>query len=170
MKRLLIAAALTLAVAGCGQAQSGSGGVASVTGAQGKATATPSATADPREQAVKYAKCMRENGVDMPDPQPGTKGGINLKIGKNDDKSKVRKAMESCRHLAPFMDKGKLDDPKLVEQARALAKCMRENGVDMPDPSPGGGAIQLRNVKPDDPRFKKAMEACKGLGPMAGRS
>src|SRR5437899_930369 len=54
------------------------------------------------------------------------------------------------------------------------AKCMRENGIDFPDPKVNGGAVTIGGpnsgtgsggggaaVRPDSPAFKKADAACK---------
>ncbi|GAA2206361.1 hypothetical protein GCM10009850_018190 [Nonomuraea monospora] len=168
MTRTLLAAALlaTLA-AGCGTSQSGAG-VASVTASSAAPSATPSptATADPQEQGRKFAQCMREHGVPMEDPAPDGSGGLAVIAGKADGKTK--KAIEACRELAPFKDR-RAATPEDVEQLRALARCMRENGVDMPDPGPdgtfGGGA---GSIKRDDPAFQKAFEACRGSFPSTG--
>ena len=54
------------------------------------------------------------------------------------------------------------------------AGCMRDNGVDMPDPdfSGGGGMIDLGIADPNDSTFQAADEACRsilaGFGPMGG--
>jgi hypothetical protein len=47
---------------------------------------------------VKYAQCMREHGIDMPDPKPGEP--IRLRITK-DQEAKAEEAKEACRHFAP---------------------------------------------------------------------
>ena len=57
------------------------------------------------------------------------------------------------------------DDPQ--EVALAWAKCMREHGVDMPDPdfSDGGGRFGFggTNVDPQSSTFQKAQEACQDI-------
>jgi hypothetical protein len=51
-----------------------------------------------------------------------------------------------------------------------FAKCMREQGIDMPDPAPAGAAggegsitvpLGKGGLKPHDPKMKAAHEACK---------
>ncbi|NUP69501.1 MAG: hypothetical protein HOV96_34960 [Nonomuraea sp.] len=172
MKKTLLAAALLTALAGCGGQQSGTG-VASVTrtSAEPTAAATPTASADPQEQGRKFAACMREHGVPMEDPDPSGGGGLKMLTGKNVDKEKIRKAAEDCRAYSPFKDRTNLK-PEDVEQMRRLAACMRENGVDMPDPNPDGSMPSgtTRNLKPDDPAFKKAIEVCGKKSPILGRT
>jgi hypothetical protein len=46
----------------------------------------------------------------------------------------------------------------------AYARCMRQHGVDMPDPKPDG-SVDTRRVSPDDPKFKAAERACPGFRP-----
>jgi hypothetical protein len=169
MTRTLLAAALLAALAaGCGTQQSGTG-VASVTATSATPASAPTATAtaDPQEQGRKFAQCMREHGVPMEDPQPDGSGGLAVMAQKGAD-GKTKEAIEACRHLSPFKDRKELS-PDDVEKLREFAKCMRENGVDMPDPNPdgtfGGGA---GNIKRDDPAFQKAFEACRGSFPKTG--
>jgi hypothetical protein len=52
-----------------------------------------------------------------------------------------------------------------AEANRQFAKCMREHGVDMPDPDPNTGMSAILNSGIDfnSPTFKAATEACKGL-------
>jgi hypothetical protein len=43
----------------------------------------------------KQAKCMREHGVDMPDPDPTGKGGMRIG-GPGDDPKKFEEAAKAC--------------------------------------------------------------------------
>ncbi|WP_188190849.1 hypothetical protein [Nonomuraea sp. SYSU D8015] len=170
MRRTLIATALLGALAaGCGSQASGTGVASVSTGSTPpSAGATPTTTADPKEQGRKFAQCMREHGIPMEDPDAKGGGGMEL-IDENIDKNKLREATEACRAHAPFMDRKRLD-PEGVEQLRRFARCMRENGVDMPDPNPDGtfASGTARNFKHDDPQFKKAIEACRDEFPKPG--
>ncbi|SDJ79020.1 hypothetical protein [Streptomyces indicus] len=159
LRGVLAAAPLVLALAltGCGSGDDGSG-VASVSGAK-KDGAEPSASADPQEMGMKYAQCMRENGVPMDDPEPG--GGIRLKVDGSIPKATVDKAMEACRKYQPQGGMGKNGEG--AKKMREFAQCMRKNGVeDFPDPEEGGG-IRIDKGLADDPDFEKAQEACGDL-------
>ncbi|MFY1689231.1 hypothetical protein [Plantactinospora sp. WMMB782] len=159
---------LGLALAGCAKADEGPG----VASAQGGGGAGPTASASAAamsndDRRLEFAKCMRENGVEMPDPEPG-KGGIRMQRKAGDDPAKAEAAMEKCRHLLP--NGGQLElTPEQVEQVRKMAKCMRENGVpNFPDPQPDG-TMQLgqgSGIKPDDPKVEAAMEKCRGDFPV----
>jgi hypothetical protein len=46
----------------------------------------------------------------------------------------------------------------------AFARCMRQHGINMPDPQPDG-RVDTSGVNPDDPKFKAAERACPGFRP-----
>jgi hypothetical protein len=163
---------LVLALAACGGKKDH--GMPTANG--GTATATPKASASlsdeqKREQALKFARCMRDHGIDVPDP--GSDKGVQIgggHAGVADEKTKA--AMEACRQYLP--DGGDLKKPSTdqIEQQRKYAQCMRQHGVpNFPDPSADGGLdIGRTGLKPDDPKFKQADEACRSVrpGPVGG--
>jgi hypothetical protein len=124
--------------------------------------------ADPRaefrEAAVDYAQCMRENGVDMPDPDPNAPG-IQLRSPPGTDRATMERAQEACQEI---LDKARPPELSAEEQSefreRALeqAQCMREHGIDMPDPTFDGGGVrmQLPPGSREDPAFQEAVEEC----------
>ena len=65
---------------------------------------TPKGGSD-HEQMVKFAQCMRENGVDVPDPEPG--GGIEItqrRVAGGDGDATAKKfeaAQAKCRSFMP---------------------------------------------------------------------
>ncbi|WP_329084207.1 hypothetical protein [Streptosporangium sp. NBC_01469] len=152
-----VAAISLVALAGCGQ----TGGAKVASAGEPAASATPSASS--QADGLKFAQCMRENGVDMPDPEPG---GNNVMLrGKTDDDT-LKKASETCRKYNPVgSGKKMLNDPKTQDALLRFARCMRENGVDMPDPEPGGNNVMLRG-KTDDDTLKKASETCRKYNPV----
>jgi hypothetical protein len=141
--------ALALALAGCG---AGDGGDATTEVAQ-------SAKAQD-EQAVKFAECLREHGVEVADPEEG-KG---IRITGNLPKAEVDAAMEACREYSPMQEGASLD-PEAEERMRKMSQCMRDNGVEeFPDPEPGKG-IQVTGTVVEDPDFEKAEKACAKYAP-----
>jgi len=177
---LALALGLLLLV-GCTRADSGAdvASLAADTGNDGEGadnatgTTVPPASTDPAEAARAFAKCMREHGVEMPDPQVGEDGGMTMQIGTPDqappDRSVLDEAHKACEPLmknARGSGPGKLDpeqEARMKEEALQFAKCMREHGVDMPDPTfeEGGGVVMVAGG--DDPgsaTSREAMEAC----------
>jgi hypothetical protein len=60
-----------------------------------------------REAALAFAKCMRDQGIDMPDPQFDENGGAQIRIGRGSgidiNDPKFRKAQEACRDKMPML-------------------------------------------------------------------
>jgi hypothetical protein len=146
---------------GCSAGDSGSE-VASISSPQ----AAPSEAAGPGkadsaadlDAERKYAKCMREHGIDMPDPSDD--GAARMAIPMDDPKSKD--ALDACRKLLPGGGTPKKRSPEELDKARAQAKCMREHGIDMPDPGADNQAVTLP-ANGDSSTFEKAMKEC-GMG------
>ncbi|WP_238016366.1 hypothetical protein KZZ52_57970 [Dactylosporangium sp. AC04546] len=132
----------------------------SVASAGGGPSVSASPSADKAEANRRFAKCMREHGVDVPDPGPDG----NLTIATGADRSKVLEASEACQEFLPNGGALKNLSPEQLEQARAFAKCMREHGVNMPDPDPNTGLSSFlkSDIDVNSPAFKAAAEACKG--------
>jgi hypothetical protein len=136
---------------------------------------------DPQEEALAFAKCMREHGIDMPDPQVakgadgGTSGGLAIAVSGEVEPGKMQKAQDACGHLLQSAAGGfKPPDPeqqaKLQEQMLAFAKCMREHGIDFPDPKFDQGAVTIggADLDPSKPEFQKAQKACGDMLPGGG--
>jgi hypothetical protein len=160
LRTLVLGVALLSALAGC--SSSGGDGVASAGGAQ---TSTSAQTTSKKDQAFKFVQCMRDHGVDMADPAPDGKGGYKLGLDKVDrDDPALRPALEACHDLLPVDEDvlKKLSDPATQDALRAFAACMREHGVDMPDPDPNGGfgSDFLKSLDKNSPTFQTAFAAC----------
>jgi hypothetical protein len=159
---LLVAAALALVVTGCGTPDGPD--VATAGGQRPAASASPTAPAGDREEQLRqFAGCMREHGVDLPDPEPGL-GGMGGMAGSgalNDPDFQT--AFAACRTKLPNGG----EPPKLnadqLERYREFATCMRAHGVDVPDPDPDGTLRVGRfgNINPSDPKLRSAVTACR---------
>jgi hypothetical protein len=142
------------------------------------ASAASGATDDEkvREAQVKFAECMRENGVDMPDPQAG--GKQTFKVGGDSGISpeEFEEASKACEKYQQAIRPNLSEEEKteMKEQALENARCMREHGIDMPDPTfSADGGVQMRvgpgsKLDPEDPEFQAAQKECGG-GLMKGR-
>ena len=150
--RLLLAAcAATVSLAACG----GGEDPAPASGAGSQEAAN-------RKAMVDFARCMRKNGVDMPDPQFGEGGRVAVEQSRTDPET-ARTAERACAKYRDAVKPPKLSDEQEEEfkrQALANARCMRKNGIDMPDPqfSEDGGAImRMRGrIDPESDEFKRA--------------
>jgi hypothetical protein len=184
------AAAMALAISACGGGDGGDGpaaadDVASLGTDQetdpGGSNGTPETTApvDVEEAQLAFAECMREHGIDMPDP--GSEGGIQI-MANEENQDEVDAAMEECQ---PILEnaRGAIElDPEqeaeMREQVLEFTDCMREQGIDMPDPvfsDDGGFSVEMGapaegggdgdQARPtDDEEFQAAAEECGGPG------
>src|SRR3954453_3243555 len=74
------------------------------------------------EAALKHARCLREHGIDAPDPKPG--GGFMVR-GKPGDEAKMKRAEADCKHFMDDAPPPKLSDDqkdKAGDQALAHAR------------------------------------------------
>jgi hypothetical protein len=151
-------ATASLALAACGDDSSSSAG---------------DSQAEFREAALDYAKCMRENGVDVPDPQFEGDGGMLMRGPRSGaDGPAVRQAEEECRKHLEKIEPPELSDEQqqeMRERALRYAQCMRERGIDFPDPTFGeDGRIEQRlegGLDANDPAFQEAQRECARFGP-----
>ncbi|MDH3730708.1 MAG: hypothetical protein OES13_06255 [Acidimicrobiia bacterium] len=183
MKRILVTAvALALVAAACGGG-SRSDGVASLednatpalaAGDDGSADgATATTEMDPELALLEFTQCLRDNGVDVGDPEVDGDGNLGFggRVQGNDleaDREAFQAAREACADILEgvsfeFRDRDRTEiEDTLVE----FATCMRDNGYDMPDPdfsgfSPGsGGGGPFSEADPEDPAFIAANETC----------
>jgi hypothetical protein len=140
-------------------------GVASLDEPSDGASPSPSASVDPEQARLDFARCMREHGIDMPDPGTGGRGGAT-RIGGGDPE-KLQEAMEACReHFQGVMgERGPELSQEQLDAMLEFAQCMREHGIDMPDPGNGGMRVELGKggIDPESPEFREAQEACDDL-------
>jgi hypothetical protein len=161
-------AALSLGVAACG------GDPATEASAGGPSSSEQEQL---RQAGLKFAQCMRENGVEnFPDPQAD--GSSEIRVGP--DSGITPEQMEAgeaaCAHLREEIrpEMSEADQAEFKERALEHSRCMREHGIDLPDPefsADGKVTMKLKRgeVDPEDPDFKAAEEACGGPG-IGGRS
>jgi hypothetical protein len=159
---VLTIAALTVALAACGGDDS---------------TSSADREEEAREAALEFPQCMRERGVDMPDPDVGEGGRLTFESGSEGDAAAFERAQKACaKHLedARPPEPSAEEQRDFREQALKHAQCMRDHGIDMPDPTFGeGGRVQQTlptGTDPNDPAFKRAEEACSEFAPSVEES
>lgn len=116
----------------------------------------------PGDQAFKYRKCLRENGLKVAEPKPG-EDPRGISIEGYVPQEKTDKAQKACQGAGGGAPAG--DPQQNKDEALKYAKCMRDNGFDMPDPKADGapGGEMAQSVEPDKmAAFQKANAACGG--------
>jgi hypothetical protein len=161
---LAIVAAIALATAGCSQNSADTGSSTATSAAAGAAsTATGSspaavtstgggkATSSTRAKAVKFAECMRSNGVSG-FPDPDSSGALTLDSvanGTSVDTSSAgwKRAIGACQKLQPPGFTGTGRTPEQQQAALKFAQCVRDHGVkDFPDPTKGAPLIDTNHI------------------------
>ena len=147
------------------------------------------------ERLLAFAGCMRENGVDFPDPVVEADGTVTFgfrpgggagggdqglqDVGRDPD---LPAAQEACGDLLEGLafgpGQGGFDLIELQDTLLEFAQCMRDNGVDMGDPDlsrfgPGGNDDDQPGgpfgaIDVNDPDFAAAFEVCQQQLPQAG--
>jgi hypothetical protein len=160
---------LALTLAGCG-GNAKKNGIATAQNGTGTATPSPSSTMTDSERALAFTKCMRDHGVQMQDPNTNGGGKVTIGGGKagGGPDAKTNAAMEACKQYAPNGGVAPTISTADLDKMRKYAACMRAHGIDMKDPTAANPGLMINGVKPNDPKFKAAQEACKSLlpGPM----
>jgi hypothetical protein len=185
--------ALALVAAACGGGDDAGSGVASLEDAADRATEAADTEevnpAEAEDALLEFAQCMREQGVDMEDPTVDADGNLALGFragGAGDvDFETVEAARQACEVHLEGVTRGfrRGDDTEFQDTLLEFAQCMRDNGIDMPDPDfssfgpgnddegqPGAARGPLGELDPNDPQFESAMEACEELLPGFGRA
>jgi len=135
---LAVLAMVTLIGAGCGSNAPAETGAAGSSGAAGHKQATD------RDKAVKFAECMRANGVsNFPDPNASGEFVYGVSVSP----AVFKQAVDACKDLQP---PGTLSSKRTSKQQSAtlrLANCVRANGVkDFPDPVNGEPVVDTNKI------------------------
>jgi hypothetical protein len=164
--------ALVALISGCGSstpAQTSSTG--SNTGST-SSTGTGSSSASEREKGVKFAECMRSNGVgDFPDPDANGE----FMYGVSVTPAVFTKAVDACKALQPPGALSGQRSPTQQSLALKFAQCVRTNGVvDFPDPVNGQPLIDTTKIPSSNSSggmsiLNAATHKCGGLLQLAAR-
>ncbi|MGK9149025.1 hypothetical protein KXS11_15445 [Plantibacter flavus] len=140
------------------------GGLAACsTGGDAEAEGSPSGGTEAtwEDYQLAYAKCMRGEGIDYPDPT--AEGTLSLKFDE-DNAEAMNTASQKCSDelgTPPAAPGGDKSDAEIREEMLKMAQCFRDNGLDVPDPKEG----EAFAIPADAPA--EVFEAC-GLGTGGG--
>jgi len=177
----VISASCSNAPAGTSTGSSGGNTAAATQNAPaGTGTGGGISTTATREQAVKFAECMRKNGVkEFPDPDASGQLTIDaIANGSSLDTNSAafKQSISVCKDLEPPGFTGGKRSPEQQNAALKFAQCIRDNGVkDFPDPANGEPLVDTNRI-PSSARdggmsiLNAAMQKCRGLGANAGAS
>jgi hypothetical protein len=125
--------------------------VTSCSSTSGTGSSDGNSTVSTHTRAVKFAECMRKNGVSA-FPDPDASGELTIETvanGSSVDTSSATfdQALTACRDLEPPGFTGHERNAKEQEAALKFAQCIRDNGVkDFPDPAPDQPLVDTRRI------------------------
>jgi hypothetical protein len=156
------AAAFTLlAVSACGGGGADGDDVASLGGDVNPLETEDTEPLDEDAQALVFAECMRDEGIDIADPGPDQEGlsAALHEAEESYDRETYDQALNACEELLTHRDHGSDDHAPDDEMMLDLAECLREQGLDVPDNLFEGGG--MHDVEDDE--VGAAMEECRDV-------
>lgn len=138
-------------------------------GCGGSSSASTTSTTSQDAARLKFTQCMRDHGVAIQD-NPG-QGGAGL---QNIDRSKLQAAGQACQKYrqGAFGNISQSQRQAFQDAFVKFSSCMRQQGVDIPTPTPGGGGGPPAGggaIDRSDPKVQAAMKACQSKLPNGGR-
>jgi hypothetical protein len=135
-------------------------------------------TAANAQKAVKFAECMRSNGVSE-FPDPGASGSFTIDgvvngSSLNPNTPAFKQALSACRDLEPAGFTGSTRSAQQTQAALEFAKCIRANGVkDFPDPANGQPLVDTNRIPSAATEsgmsiLNAAMQKCRDVAAAAG--
>lgn len=199
MRRLAAVLVLGGVLAGCGGGGGDDDGVASIDESAAADESDDQADEDTsgpgggridesemQDAMLEYAQCMRDNGIDMPDPEFNGEGGVSLGMGPDGgidpESEEYQAADEECGSILeearPDVQLSPEEQAEMQDKLTAMAECMRARGHDMPDPQVADdGGVMIRSEAPGagggpggppDEEFEQDMEECSEEAGMDG--
>jgi hypothetical protein len=135
-----------------------------------------------RERAIaraqlRHARCMRNQGIDFPDPQPDEYGRY---YHEPPPEGPAREAYEAAgaicvKHFdaiadVPLTPEEQREFAAALERDRRITQCLRDRGLPWPDPIPGQGAwydddVEAAGIDWEAPHVRRAVQACEARFP-----
>ena len=167
----LAALAIAAVISACGSGTPSASSTASGGGGANSATTAI-------EKGVKFAECMRSNGVPkFPDPSASGQFTIDaIANGTSLDTNTpaFTQALTACRSLEPAGFEGTPRSTQQQSAALKFAQCIRANGVsDFPDPAAGQPLVDTNRIPSASTSsgmtiLNAAMRKCSAYGAAAG--
>ena len=163
--------ALAALISACGSsAPAGTGTTGGGTGSTGSSNNNNNASK--REKGVKFAECIRSNGVsDFPDPDANGEFDYWVIVSP----AVWAGAVDACKALQPPGTLSGNRSPKQQSLALKFAQCIRKNGVkDFPDPANGQPLVDTTKIPSSNSPggmsiLNAAMQKCGGVLGLAAR-
>jgi hypothetical protein len=118
---------------------------------------------DVTKAAMDFVKCMRDKGFELPDPTFDDEGrphfGELRGAVKDPDFDKARRTCAEPLNAAMAAAGKAVKKPTDTSALLPFAQCMREQGIDFPDPVPDQ-PLEIPKAVFDSPVWEPAARAC----------
>jgi hypothetical protein len=163
-RRPLLGPALLLILLGLTAVGCSKGPSETDTAGTSRTSRSTASTLNTQEQGVKFAECMRGNGLsDFPDPEPD--GDFAYFVSVTPEVWK--RTLATCKELQPPGTLSSKRTPEEQSETLKFAQCIRDHGVkDFPDPVNGEPAINTYKIPSSNSEdgmriLDAAINACK---------
>lgn len=130
-------------------------------GSSGGDASTAAGDSD-EETRLAFEDCLRAEGIDI---STSSDGRVAIRATAAGDESagmsSTDRAMESCRRKTGWAPRppSEAQQQEMRERGLEFAQCMREHGVDVPDPAVDG-RMMMRVEEGESATVRRAQEAC----------
>ena len=126
------------------------------------------------EGILEFSQCMREEGLHFPDPTFDIDGNPEFNELNIENEEAFEEAFTNCedilrRALPEQFDLDPEVEAALIDASLEFSQCMREEGIDFPDPTPGEfGFFAFRDADVDwsSDEVQEAFEVCQPENPL----
>jgi len=164
---LLLLAGLVLAA--CGSSTTSSSSTSTTTAAKTPTTTTGGPAGAGAKRFAALRECLKKNGITLPQRTPGQRrrpgggflgGGAASQLPKGVSRAQYQAALKKCGGGA-FT--GRLGaSPVFKEALNKFASCMRQNGINLPEPNTSGNGpvFNTKGLDTTSVKFKSAQVKC----------
>ena len=129
-------------------------------GDEGDSSAGDSAS---EEAVLAYAQCMREEGIDFPDPGPGEFAALYHQTGDAAFQAAATACESNLSGLVGHNSSNAGHTAELQDRALEVAKCVREQGFEFPDPeltADGRVVTSAEGFDTEDSELRRVADEC----------
>jgi hypothetical protein len=155
-------------------AASATGPAATSTGAGTSSTGAPPASGPTGSGISRFKairECLQKNGITLPQRTPGTRptpgaggfpGGAGPALPKGVTRAQYEAALKKCGGRPLGGGASRLKNPVYQKALAKFATCMRENGVNVPQPNTSGTGpvFNIKGLNTASAQFKTAESKC----------
>lgn len=139
----VVGTALVLGLSACGSGSKGAEVASLGSDSTGTDVTTTTTAQSSQEQVLKFVACLRDQGLDVPDPKFDADGNLDSRIFERDGtidprSDTVRAAVETCRDLVGDVRLGpgggrRFDREQMQSLFNDFTSCLRTNGIEVDD-------------------------------------